>query len=71
MHDGYRGIDEYGRFPLMEFCGVWDKFKRHLQEQKKIAHLLGRRVKLCAQNYFRCWDSRKAKHFDKYKVKLY
>jgi predicted RNA-binding Zn-ribbon protein involved in translation (DUF1610 family) len=22
MHDGYRGIDEYGRFPLMEFCGV-------------------------------------------------
>ena len=22
MHDGYRGIDEYGHFPLMEYCGV-------------------------------------------------
>ncbi len=22
MHDGYRGIDEYGDFPLMEYCGV-------------------------------------------------
>ena len=22
MHDGFRGIDDYGNFPLMEYCGV-------------------------------------------------
>ena len=22
MHDGFRGIDEYGNFPLLEYCGV-------------------------------------------------
>ena len=22
MHDGFRGIDEYGSFPLLEYCGV-------------------------------------------------